>query len=240
MALVLPGWKAMAWSLRYQPTMGLSIHSEQVRVEADEVSLEGVLWLPEHQIGAVLFGSGNGGNRLKPPNDYVASVLRNAGLATLWLDLVTAQEARSYQARLDICLLARRLSAACDWLRQYGATSDLPIGLFGVSDGAAAALQLASERGGSISALVSRGGHPELVSHGAIGKISAPTLLIVGGLDDDVLDMNRTAYAALRCEKRLEIIPGGTHFFDEPGSLEVVARLARAWFVRHTDAARSV
>jgi putative phosphoribosyl transferase len=161
-------------------------------------------------------------------------VLREARLATLWLDLLTPEETRGHRARVDIELLTERLSAACDWLRQYGATKDVPIGLFGASNGAAAALQLAATRGRGISAVVSRSGRPDLASHSTLGKISAPTLLIVGGLDDGVVEMNRTAYAALRCKKRFEIIPGATHSFEEPGNLEVVARLARGWFLQHS------
>lgn len=215
--------------------MVLSIHSEPVAIQADKIDMEGMLRLPEDPIGVILFASASGGNRIKPPNDYVGSVLRNARLGTLWLELLTAQEARSQQADNDIELLTQRLGAACEWLRQHEATRDMPIGMFGAGSGVAAAMQLAAARGRSICALVSRGGRLDLAPHGALGKISAPTLLIVGGLDDGGLDLNRAAYAALRCKKRLEIIPGATRSFEEPGSLEVVARLARAWFLQNAQ-----
>lgn len=217
--------------------MVLTMHIEPVRIYAGKVQMDGVLWLPEEHTGVVLFTSGSGSSRVKPPNDYVASVLRNARLGTLWLDLLLPDETGSPQARPDIGLLTERLGAACDWLRQYDATRELPIGLFGANYGAAAALQLAAARGRGISAVVLRGGRPDLAGDGTLGKVSAPTLLIVGGLDEGVIGTNRAAYAALRCKKRFEIIPGATHSFDEPGSLEVVARLARGWFLQHADTA---
>lgn len=214
--------------------MALSMRSERVRIETDDIEMEGMLWLPEDHIGVILFADGGGGNRVKPPNHYVASVLREARLGTLWLDLLTPQEARSHRTRVDVELLTERLSAACDWLSECDATRDVPIGLFGASDGTAAVLHVAAARGRSISAIVSRSGRPDQASQSLLGKISAPTLLIVGGLDDGVVDMNRAAYAALRCKKRFEIIPGATHSFEEPGNLEVVARLARGWFLQHS------
>jgi putative phosphoribosyl transferase len=217
--------------------MALPIQSERVRIHAEEVEMEGMLWLPGDHIGVILIAHGGGNNRVKPPNDYVASVLRDARLGTLWLDLLSPQEAHARRAQSDIALLTERLNAACDWLRQFHATKDLPIGLFGAGNGAAAALQLAATRGRSISAIVSRGGRPDLACHSTLGKISAPTLLIVGGLDDGVVEINRAAYAALRCKKRFEIIPGATHSFEEPGNLEVVARLARGWFLQHSHSA---
>lgn len=216
--------------------MALPAKSERVKIQADQAELEGMLWLPDDHIGIILFAHG-GNNRVRPPNDYVASVLRDARLGTLWLDFLTSEEAQSRRAHYDIALLAERLNAACDWLRQYRATRELPIGLFGAGNGAAAALELAAARGRAISAIVSRGGRPHLACQTTLGKISAPTLLIVGGLDDGVVEMNRVAYAALRCKKRLEIIPGATHSFEEPGNLEVVARLARGWFLQHSHSA---
>ncbi len=213
------------------------IHSERVRIQADQVEMEGVLRLPEDHAGVILFAHGGAGSRLNPPHDYVESVLRDARLCTLWLDLLTPQEARSQHMRIDSQLLTHRLNAACDWLRQQGATSDLPISLFGTCNAAAPALQLAAERGHDICAVVSRGGRPNLANQGVLGKISAPTLLIVGGLDDGAIDINRAVYAALRCKKRFEIIPGATRTFDEPGSVEVVARLTRGWILQHTHLA---
>jgi putative phosphoribosyl transferase len=217
--------------------MTLPTQSERVRIQAGDVEMEGMLWLPEDHIGIVLFAHGGGSNRVTPPNDYVASVLRDARLGTFWLDLLAPEEARSHRARCDIALLTERLSAACDWLRHYGATSEHPIGLFGAGNAAAAAFQLAAVRGRAIAAIVSRGGRPDLACQTTLGKISVPTLLIVGGLDDGVVEINRAAYAALRCKKRFEIIPGATHAFEEPGNLEVVARLARGWFLQHSYSA---
>jgi putative phosphoribosyl transferase len=217
--------------------MTLPTQSERVRIQADDVAMEGMLWLPEDHIGIILIAHGGGSNRVKPPNDYVASVLRDAHLGTLWVDLLAPQEARSHRAHCDIALLTERLNAACEWLRDHEATRELPIGLFGAGNGAAAALQLAAARGRAISAIVSRGGRPDLTCQTTLGKISAPTLLIVGGLDDGVVEINRAAYAALRCKKRFEIIPGATHSFEEPGNLEVVARLARGWFLQHSYSA---
>lgn len=213
--------------------MTLPKHSERVRIQADGAEMDGMLWLPEDYIGIILFAHGGAANRVKPPNDYVASVLRTARLGTLWLDLLTPEESNAHRTRCDITLLAERLSTACDWLRQNGATKDLPIGLFGASNGAAAILQLAATHAQGICAIVSRGGRPDLAGQSMLGKISVPTLLIVGELDDGVVETNRVAYAALRCKKRFEIIPGATHSFEEPGNLEVVARLTRGWFLQH-------
>jgi putative phosphoribosyl transferase len=217
--------------------MTLSMQSERVRIRADKVDMEGALWLPEDHIGVVLFAQSGSANRVKPPNDHVASVLRDARLGTLWLDLMTPHETSSYAARFDLALLTERLDAACDWLRQYDATKDLPIGLFGADIGAAAVLQLAGERGRGISAIVLRGGRTALAGQSLLTKITAPTLLIAGGLDDGVIEMNRAVYANLRCKKRIEIIPGATHSFEEPGNHEVVARFTRAWFLQHAYSA---
>jgi putative phosphoribosyl transferase len=217
--------------------MTLPTRSEWVRIQTVDVAMEGMLWLPEDHIGIILIVHGSGSNRVKPPNDYVASVLRDARLGTLWLDLLATQEARSHRAHCDIALLTERLNAACEWLRDHEATRELPIGLFGAGNAAAAALQLAAARGRAISAIVSRGGRPDLACQTTLGKISAPTLLIVGGLDDGVVEINRAAYASLRCKKRFEIIPGATHSFEEPGNLEVVARLSRGWFLQHSYSA---
>ena len=214
--------------------MPLSMQIEQVAIEADSVQMQGVLWLPQEHIGVIVFANSGHTRRLKPPNDYVASMLHNARLGTLWLDLLAPYELHQCEQYDDVALLARRLNAACDWLRQFHLTKELPISLFGASDGAAAVLQLAAEQRRDIAAIVSRSGRPDLAGKDSLCKISAPTLLIVGGLDDGVVELNRIAYAALRCKKKFEIIPGATHAFDEPGSLEVVARLARGWFVRYS------
>lgn len=212
----------------------LRLDNERIRIQAGEAGLEGALCLPADRHGVVLFASGNGACRAKPPNDYVGSVLRNAQLGTMWLDLLTPSEACNAQLRSDIGLLSQRLGIVCAWLRQHDSTRDLPIGLFGAGDGATAALQAgaALDDGGSgLAAIVSRGARPDCT--GTLDRISAPTLLIVGGLDDGALGPNRAAYAAMRCKKRIEIVPGATHDFDEPGSPEVVARLARSWFLRY-------
>lgn len=212
--------------------MALEIQADPIRIDSGKAAMEGMLWLPDGYTGMVVFTSGS--NRVKPPHDYIANMLRNARLGTLWLDLQSRPDGESLE-QVDIDLYVDRLNQACDWLQQHNATRDLPVGLFGAGRAAAAALQLAAMRGRSISALVLRGGRLDLAAHGTLGKISTPTLLIVGGLDDSVIATNRAAYAALRCKKRLEVIPGATHSFDEPGSLEVVARLARGWFLQHTD-----
>lgn len=213
------------------------MHIEQVTIDADSIALDGVLWLPENHIGVVLFASCGGGNRVKPPTDYVASVLRAARLGTLWMELLTPQERSMRGTVADIGKLAGRMQAACEWLRQHQATRGSPIGLFGASHAAAAAMQLAAGQGARIAAVVSRGGRTDLMEPATLTRIVAPTLLIVGSLDDGVIAQNRTAYAALHCRKRFEIIPGGTHSFDEPGSLEVIARLARGWFLRYASTA---
>lgn len=212
--------------------MVLEIQADPISIASGTAAMEGMLWLPAGYTGMVVFTSGS--NRVKPPHDYIANMLRNARLGILWLDLQSPSAGISPE-QSDIDLYAERLNTACDWLQQNNATKDLPVGLFGAGRAAAAALQLAALRGRRISALVLRGGRLDLAVHGTLEKISTPTLLIVGGLDDSVIATNRAAYAALRCKKRLEVIPGATHSFEEPGSLEVVARLARGWFMQHTD-----
>jgi len=212
----------------------LSIPTEPVKIATGALTIDGMLWLPEAPLGVVLFAGGNRNSRVKPRHDYVASMLRSACMGTLWLDLLPPRE-RDEEA-IDIDLLTERLAAACDWLRAQEPTRDLPLGLFGASHGAAAVLQVAALLGRDVAAVVLRSGRPDLAAHGVLAQISAPTLLLVGGLDDRVIDTNRAAYAALRCKKRFEIVPGATHLFEEPGSLEVVARMSRGWFLQHTDA----
>jgi putative phosphoribosyl transferase len=208
------------------------MHCEQVSIQTDGVTMDGALCLPEAHIGAVLFATEIGGENAS--NNYVASILRNAHLATLCLSV----PARLNKiAAIDVSTLAQWLAAACDWLRHCRQTADSPIGLFCTGKGAAAALELAARRGRDIAMIVVRGGRPDLAGHGALGKINAPTLVIAGGLDNDGAEMNRSVYAALRCKKRYEIIPGATQNFDEPGSPEVVARFARGWFLQHAYAA---
>lgn len=207
--------------------------NELIKIAAGPVEVEGMLELPANPRGIVLFAHGSGSSRLSPRNNYVAAQIRHAHVGTLLLDLLTLQEDQNYRTRFDISLLTQRLGIAVEWLGQDKATQALPLGLFGASTGAAAALQTAALRAGDIAAVVSRGGRPDLAGFDALEKVRAPTLLIVGGLDDVVIDLNRSAYAALRCEKQLEIVPGATHLFEEPGTLEAVAALAVDWFARH-------
>lgn len=211
----------------------LSLQCERVRIASDTVDMEGMLWMPDDLIGIILFAIGKGSSRLKPPGDYVGSVLRDARIGTLWLDIETEHEIDGRQVQPDVPVLAERLRAACDWLRRQDATHDLPVGLFAAEKCAAAALQLAATQGCRVSAVVSRGGRPDMMEHGLLAKVGVPTLLIVAGLDERAVGVNRAAYAALRCKKRLEIIPGASQAFEEPCSPEVVARLARGWFLQN-------
>jgi dienelactone hydrolase len=214
------------------------VEEQLVQVPAGSVTLEGNLTLPEQSRGIVLFAHGSGSSRHSPRNRYVARVLNEAKLATLLIDLLTLHEevidARTAQLRFDIDLLAERLVDATDWLSQFPDTKHLRIGYFGASTGAAAALAAAAIRPDAVGAIVSRGGRPDLAGVALI-HVRAPTLLIVGENDDQVIQLNREALEQLRCEKRLIIVPGATHLFEEPGALDEVARLARDWFHRHLD-----
>ena len=205
-----------------------------VRVPIGAITLEGAVDAPATPRGAVLFAHGSGSSRLSPRNRFVASALRDAGLATLLTDLLTPQEEEADAAtghlRFDIELLGDRLVRITDWLLEYPATRGLPIGYFGASTGAAAALVAAAQR--PIAAIVSRGGRPDL-ARSALRQVHAPTLLIVGECDDVVLALNKEALMELQGERELAIVAGATHLFPEPGALEEVARLARGWFVRH-------
>ena len=192
-----------------------------------------MLMLPSNPIGIVLFAHGSGSSRLSPRNNYVAAELHKAQLGTLLMDLLTPAEDQDYRRRFDIALLTQRLHAAVDWVLQYGSTASFPVGLFGASTGAAAALQVASERGTDIAAVGSRGGRPDLAGRPVLAKVRAPTLLIVGGLDDQVIALNQDAYRVLTCEKRIDIVPGATHLFEEQGALNLVAGYATEWFVRY-------
>jgi pimeloyl-ACP methyl ester carboxylesterase len=192
--------------------------------------MEGMLELPHEALGVVLFAHGSGSSRLSPRNNYVARVLREAGVGTLLLDLLSPVEDRHVQTRFDIGLLTERLRTAAGWVYAQDATSQLPLGLFGASTGAAAALRLAADPGVKVAAVVSRGGRPDLAGVEALRSVDAPTLLLVGGKDDAVIDLNREAFDQLGCAKNLVIVPGATHLFEEPGTLEEVARLAADWF----------
>lgn len=202
----------------------------QVSIPDRGLLLEGRLDVPENPIGVVVFAHGSGSSRHSPRNQYVAKVLQDAGLATLLLDLLTVHEERDRRRVFDIALLARRLVAAVDWVAERPETSGLPVGLFGASTGAAAALWAATEADRSVGAVVSRGGRPDLAGD-RLGRVTAPTLLIVGGADLVVLRLNREAQAQLRCPNRLAVVEGATHLFEEPGTLDQAAALARDWFV---------
>jgi pimeloyl-ACP methyl ester carboxylesterase len=193
---------------------------------------EGLLGLPSGQAaGVVLFAHGSGSCHLSPRNRFVAASLQRAGLATLLFDLLTDREAADRSQVFDVSRLADRLGQAANWVARQPVTHGLPLGLFGASTGAAAALVCAADRD-DIAAVVSRGGRPDL-AHESLPRLCAPTLLIVGGADDDVLAHNRAAARRLRCEHQLAVVPGATHLFEEPGALDQVVALACAWFLRH-------
>jgi pimeloyl-ACP methyl ester carboxylesterase len=204
-----------------------------VRIPVTHGHIEGMVELPGNAQGMVLFAHGSGSSRHSPRNNFVAGVLRAGGIGTLLMDLLTPQEDAVYETRFDIALLTRRLLAATLWLQESAYSGSLPLGYFGASTGAAAALQGAARLGGDIAAVVSRGGRPDMAGSHDLETVASPTLLLVGGRDDVVIELNREAYAQLRCEKQLSIVPGATHLFEEPGTLEEVARQATAWFQRH-------
>ncbi len=216
--------------------MRVTAPEQSVRLIIDSATLEGNLAIPAGATGIVLFAHGSGSSRHSPRNRYVAEALREGGLATLLIDLLTSAEeredSRTGRLRFDIALLARRVAAATAWLTANPVTSHLRAGYFGASTGAAAALVAAAERPDDVGAVVSRGGRPDLAIP-VLARVKAPTLLIVGSLDLPVIDMNREALKHLQVEKRLDIVPGATHLFEEPGALEQVARLARQWFQTH-------
>jgi putative phosphoribosyl transferase len=209
-----------------------------VEIPAGWVALSGDLSMPSDARGVVLFAHGSGSSRHSPRNQAVARVLQSAGLATLLMDLLTpeeeAVEMQGGMRRFDIDLLAERLVHAIDWLTITPETKHLRIGLFGASTGAAGALVSAAIRPAAVYAVVSRGGRPDLAGS-ALPRVRAPALLIVGGNDVQVIELNRQAFAQMRCEKRLDIVPGATHLFEEPGALEEVARLAANWFRQYLD-----
>jgi dienelactone hydrolase len=206
-----------------------------VQVRDGEAVLAGTLAVREGARGLVLFAHGSGSSRFSPRNQFVAEHLQGSGLGTLLMDLLTEREeivdARTAELRFDIGLLARRVMAAIDWLGQSPETSNLSLGSFGASTGAAAALVAAAERPRAVAAVVSRGGRPDLAGP-SLAAVNAPTLLIVGGSDHQVLELNREAVAQLGAEAELKVVEGATHLFEEPGALEEVARLAGDWFRR--------
>jgi dienelactone hydrolase len=208
----------------------------EVQIQAGRAVLSGNLIIPENPVALVLFAHGSGSSRHSPRNQFVARTLNNAGLATLLFDLLTPEEesidARTAELRFDIGLLAERLVHATKWAKQQEQTRDLRIGYFGSSTGGGAALVAAAEVPQDVGAVVSRGGRPDLADK-ALPMVQASTLLIVGGNDDVVIELNERARDRMRCEVKLEIVPGATHLFEEPGALEKVAKLASDWFLLH-------
>jgi putative phosphoribosyl transferase len=207
----------------------------ELRIPAGAATLDGILTLPAGATMAVLFAHGSGSSRYSPRNGFVASKLNQAGLATLLFDLLTpdeeAEDLQTGRHRFNIRLLAERLVLATEWMREQKTTSHLGIGYFGASTGGGAALVAAAELPAKVGAVVSRGGRPDLAG-GALARVEAPTLLVVGERDEAVLQLNQRAQQKMRCEVKLEIIPGATHLFEEAGALDQVARLACDWFLR--------
>ena len=204
----------------------------EVRIPAADVTLPGTLTLPETASAVVLFAHGSASGRQSPRNRQVAEVLHQAGIGTLLFDLLTEDESVDRKHVFDVHLLAQRLEHASRWIEVSASTRSLPRGYFGASTGAAAALIVGAAQPHSVSAIVSRGGRPDLAGD-ALGSVRAPTLLLVGAHDFPVLKINQAAAAQLRCTKRLTVIPGATHLFEEPGAMEEVARLATDWFSAH-------
>ncbi len=216
--------------------MAGGVEEREVAFSSQGAPLQATLAVPARASGIVVFAHGSGSSRFSPRNRYVASVLQDAGIATCLVDLLTGAEEevdlRTGELRFDVELLAQRLLAAGDMLAAEPATRELPLGYFGASTGAAAALVAAARRPEGVRAIVSRGGRPDLAGP-ALAEVRAPTLLVVGGRDLVVLELNRQAMAAMRCPVELEVVPGATHLFQEPGALERVAELARDWFLSH-------
>jgi putative phosphoribosyl transferase len=213
-----------------------SMVQTEVQIPADGHQLKGTLSLPAECQSIVVFAHGSGSGRFSPRNQFVAHTLQTAGIGTLLMDLLEEDEEDDREKVFDIELLAGRLQSAADWLGRQGETRACRLGYFGASTGAAAALVAAARRPQEIDAVVSRGGRPDLAAD-CLGRVKAPTLLIVGGNDDVVIALNEEALAMLRCPKQLVVIPGATHLFPEPGALEEVARLAANWFRHPGDAA---
>jgi dienelactone hydrolase len=216
------------------------MHANDVSIRSGDVSLEGMLALPDQPKGVVAFAHGSGSSRFSHRNQEVAAVLQQAGLATLLFDLLTADESTEDEEtglyRFNVPLLARRLTDAIDWLAQYPATAAFDVGLFGASTGAGAALIAAAARPARVRAVVSRGGRPDLAGD-ALARVKAATLLIVGARDTQVIELNETAAHRLVCAHRMVLVPRATHLFEEPGTLDEVARLAAAWFSLYMPAA---
>ena len=206
-------------------------NKKTVEMQLDDVISQGNLAIPENATGIVIFSHGSGSSRLSPRNNYVAEVLQQKGLATLLSDLLTEKEDGIYENRFNIDLLTERLISITKWVKENPETKGLNLGYFGASTGAASALVAAAYFGDEIKAVVSRGGRPDLGMQD-IQKVKVPTLLIVGGYDDLVIQLNQKAYKKLQCERKLEIVPEASHLFEEPGKLDIVARLSAEWFSR--------
>ncbi|MDX1332763.1 MAG: alpha/beta family hydrolase [Robiginitalea sp.] len=206
--------------------------NSEIEIPIGRISLKGHFSLPEHASGIVLFSHGSGSSRKSPRNNYVAEILQEHRLGTLLFDLLTEEEDRTYENRFNIGMLTRRLIAVTDWVMVYTHGRQLPIGYFGASTGAASALRAAAHFKDKIGAVVSRGGRPDLAMDD-LPKVKAPTLLLVGGLDTQVIQLNRQAQSQMNAPTKLEIIPGASHLFEEPGKLQEVAELTAGWFSKH-------
>jgi len=204
---------------------------KHLEIRLTDVTLQGDLTIPENAKGIVLFSHGSGSSRLSPRNNYVAKVLQKNGLATLLFDLLTLAEDHIYENRFDIDLLTKRLKEVTKWIKDLNETKGLKIGYFGASTGAASALRAAAFFGDKVNTVVSRGGRPDLAFL-ELEKVTVPTLLIVGGRDEQVIKLNEKAFNKLQCKRELKIVPEATHLFEEPGKLEEVALISSQWFTR--------
>ena len=211
--------------------MEISINTTNMVIPLEDVSLKGDMYIPDQARGLVIFSHGSGSSRLSPRNQYVARQLQSEGLATLLFDLLTPSEDQDYQMRFDIELLTKRLVAVTRWMEDNSQTRHLKLGFFGASTGAASALKAAALLGNTIGAVVSRGGRPDLAMY-SLPDVVSPTLLIVGGWDLPVIELNEKAFLKLNCHKEMKIVPGASHLFEEPGKLEEVAQLSADWFNR--------
>lgn len=216
----------------------MELYKTDVKISIDDIHLNGILQIPINAKGIVLFAHGSGSGRFSTRNQHVADILNKANIATLLFDLLTPSEEEvdefTREYRFNIILLASRLIAVTDWLSQQKNTSDLTVGYFGASTGAGAALKAAAKKQDIVKAVVSRGGRPDLAG-AALSCVKAPTLFIVGGHDEAVIEMNQNAIQQMHCIKKLTIVPGATHLFEEPGTLDEVAKLASEWFMQYLD-----
>jgi putative phosphoribosyl transferase len=221
-------------SFRYYSCVNLfkTMTKSEAHIDLLNITLTGNLSIPEEAKGLVIFAHGSGSSRFSPRNNFVADILNNRNLATLLTDLLTPLEDETYENRFNISLLSSRLVKVTEWALQQEQLQSLPTGYFGASTGAASALQAAALLAYTIKAVVSRGGRPDLAKH-ALGEVKAPTLLIIGSLDEQVIDLNKIAYDQMSCKKKIEIVGGASHLFEEPGTLHKAADLAANWFQQH-------